>query len=111
MAKTSKYFGLCETCEHDATCMLRRSSRLEIIQCEEFSIRPIDSQSVPDQQVTEMGDPTEAARQGLCSNCLNVSTCGFPNARHGVVQCEEYILDEAGVVSQVKKNEHSRSAA
>ena len=46
----------------------------------------------------------EAARLGLCANCLNVVTCGFPNARHGVVQCEEYILDEAGVVSPVKKD-------
>ena len=111
MAKTNKYFGLCETCEHDDTCMLRRSSRLEIIQCEEFSIRPTDSQNIPSQQTTEVGDPMEAVRLGLCSNCLNVATCGFPNARHGVVQCEEYVLDEAGVVSPVKKAEHSRSAA
>jgi hypothetical protein len=111
MAKTTKYLGLCETCEHDETCMLRRSSRLEIIQCEEFSTRPTDSQSVPNRQATEIGDPMEAARLGLCSNCLNVLACGFPNARHGVVQCEEYILDEAGVVSPLKKTENSRSAA
>jgi hypothetical protein len=111
MAKTAKYFGLCETCEHDDTCMLRRSSRLEIIQCEEFSILPPESQSITTRQMAEIGDPMEAARLGLCANCLNVVTCGFPNARHGVVHCEEYILDEAGVVSPVKKAEHSQSAA
>ena len=111
MAKATKYFGLCETCEHDDTCMLRRSSRLEIIQCEEFSIRPQDDQVISHAQIEEAGDPMDAVRMGLCSNCLNVVTCGFPNARHGVVQCEEYILDEAGVVSSAKKTVHSRSAA
>lgn len=35
-----KHYGLCETCEHDSTCTLRRSTRLKIVQCEEFSLRP-----------------------------------------------------------------------
>ncbi len=31
-----KYYGLCETCEHDPNCTLRRSLQLKIIQCEEY---------------------------------------------------------------------------
>jgi hypothetical protein len=35
MADKPKHSGLCETCERDAICTLRRSTRLEIILCEE----------------------------------------------------------------------------
>jgi hypothetical protein len=93
MADRQKYRGLCETCEHDPTCMLRRSTQLEIIQCEEFSIQPAIPNSVPLPDFLA-ADPVEAARMGLCANCRSVDTCGFPNARRGVVQCEEYLLDE-----------------
>jgi hypothetical protein len=41
MAAMSKYHGLCETCDRDAACTLKRSSRLEIIHCEQFSTQPL----------------------------------------------------------------------
>ncbi len=109
MIKTAKYSGLCETCDYDATCTLRRSTQLKIVQCEEFSVQS----SIPKpatQDVALVSDLAEASILGLCSNCLNVATCGFPDARRGVVECEEYILDEAGVV-QPATPERSRSAA
>jgi hypothetical protein len=110
MPKIEKYFGLCETCEHDATCMLRRSAQLKIIQCEEFSTQPTAAKisSVPNE--TLLSDAPEYTRMGLCANCLNVTDCGFPNARQGVLQCEEYLLDEAGVIPPLEP-ERSRSAA
>jgi hypothetical protein len=37
----SKYLGLCQTCDQDSTCTLKRSPKLEIIQCEEYSTQPI----------------------------------------------------------------------
>ena len=40
MAANSKYHGLCETCDRDAICTLKRSSRLEIIHCEQYSTQP-----------------------------------------------------------------------
>ena len=110
MPKIQKYFGLCETCEHDATCMLRRSAQLKIIQCEEFSIQPTAAKTCAPPDETRISDALEDARLGLCANCLNVTDCGFPNARQGVVQCEEYLLDEAGVIPPIKP-ERSRSAA
>jgi hypothetical protein len=90
--------------------MLRRSTQLEIIQCEEFSTQPLASATPPSPSQTSFLDPKEAARLGLCANCLNVVTCGFPKARQGVLQCEEYILDEAGVIPPMQ-DEYSKSAA
>ncbi len=102
-----KYSGLCENCEHDATCLLRRSTVLKIIQCEEFSIQPIVAQPGPAKtEDVYSGEPS----MGLCANCVNIPTCGFPNARQGVVQCEEYVLDEAGVIPP-EEPKRSRSAA
>jgi hypothetical protein len=88
--------------------MLRRSTLLKIIECEEFSIAP----SVPDTGAREStpSDTVEAGALGLCANCLNVVTCGFSNARQGVLQCEEYVLDEAGVIPAVQID-YSKSAA
>ena len=104
----SKYHGLCETCEHDSTCMLRRSTKLEIIECEEFSIQPVAYKPNP-VHIGQGTDTAEAARMGLCANCINVATCGFPNARRGVQQCEEHRLDEKGEVPP--QTEYSESAA
>jgi hypothetical protein len=108
MAEMSKYYGLCETCEHDSTCMLRRSPILEIIQCEEFSIHPFAQKPSVAQTGVTM-DAKDSAGMGLCANCLHVANCGFPNARCGVLQCEEYQLDEEGIVPPLTK--YSKSAA
>jgi hypothetical protein len=110
MAYVPKYSGLCETCEHDPTCMLRRSTRLEIIQCEEFSTQLVPNKPVSIPVETMVADPTVVAMMGLCANCLNVVSCGFPAARHGVQQCEEYILDEKGAIPAIQA-ERSKSAA
>jgi hypothetical protein len=110
MADALKYSGLCETCEHDAACMLRRSPQFAIIQCEEFSILPVPSKAISARDESPHSNLAGAAVLGLCINCLHVMTCGFPEARKGVVQCEEYLLDEAGVVPPVQA-EYSRSAA
>jgi hypothetical protein len=110
MADMPKYTGLCETCEHDATCMLRRSPELAIIQCEEFSIMPVAGKALPSQDERLFSNSAGSAGLGLCANCLNIITCGFPKARKGVLQCEEYLLDEAGVVPPLQ-DEYSKSAA
>ena len=111
MAYVPKYSGLCETCDHDSTCMLRRSTRLEIYECEEFSNQPVADKAAAVHTMTMTADPKVAAMMGLCANCLNVVSCGFPAARHGVLQCEEYILDEAGVIPTIQTDERSESAA
>jgi hypothetical protein len=110
MPKNTKYFGLCETCEHDETCTLRRSTQLKIIQCEEFSTQPVSATLSPATNALLPSDSSEYTGMGLCANCLHVPDCGFPNARQGVLQCEEYVLDEAGVIPPTQPK-RSRSAA
>ncbi len=110
MTNMPKYFGLCETCEHDATCMLRRDPQLKIIECEEFSVQPSAASTIPVRDLTPDEDPIEIARMGLCANCSYVNTCGFPNARQNILQCEEYLLDEAGSTSPLIAG-RSKSAA
>jgi hypothetical protein len=109
MTEKTKYHGLCETCEHDPTCMLRRSTKLEIIQCEEFSIQPIASSPDSTKDGKTAVNTAETSRLGLCANCFNMVTCGFPNARQGVLQCEEHLLDEDGAIPA--QSEYSVSAA
>lgn len=110
MGDIPKYSGLCETCDHNATCMLRRSAQLEVIQCEEFSTRPVAGSPVPPKKQEAYRDLKETASLGICVNCLNAPGCGFPKARQGILQCEEYILDEAGVNPPIQ-DEYSQSAA
>jgi len=109
MAKRIKYHGLCETCEHDPTCMLRRSTKLDIIQCEEFSIQPVHQKPDFVHNGGAIANTAETSRLGLCANCLNMVTCGFPNARQGVLQCEEHLLDSGGAIPA--RSEYSVSAA
>jgi hypothetical protein len=41
MTNTVKYSGICETCDHDQACMLKRIPQLEIIECEHFCTHPV----------------------------------------------------------------------
>jgi hypothetical protein len=106
----TKYYGLCETCDYDDTCNLRRFSQLKVIQCEEFSIQPSPSMVISVRDPAMHSDPVAISRMGLCVNCQHILTCGFPNSRQNVLQCEEYMLDESGIQPSVQA-EPSRSAA
>jgi hypothetical protein len=109
MVEIAKYTGLCETCDHDATCTLRRSSQLKIVLCEEFSAQAAANKPFYVDETAAV-EPADAKALGLCANCLNRITCGFPNARNNVLFCEEHVLDETGLVPPVL-SECSRSAA
>lgn len=41
MANPVKYSGLCETCDNDQACRLKRIPQLEVIECEQFCTHPI----------------------------------------------------------------------
>ncbi len=67
MAAASEYSGLCETCDHDATCTLKRSRQLEIIHCEQFSTQPVMSRQTPAQE--EVAPPSSAPRDHGNATC------------------------------------------
>jgi hypothetical protein len=81
-----------------------------IIRCEEFSTQAGTGKAIPSGNLGMHSDLIETSRMGLCANCLNVLGCGFPNARQNVLQCEEYVLDNAGII-HVAQEEYSKSAA
>jgi hypothetical protein len=90
--------------------MLRRSPELAIIQCEEFSIRLVCGKALSPLDEMLLPNLSGFAGLGLCGNCINAITCGFPEARKGVLQCEEYRLDDAGATPP-RQVEYSESAA
>ncbi len=110
MTNLPKYSGLCETCDHDETCNLRRFPQLKIIHCEEFSTQTGTGMPIPARNLPANSHQIQMSGMGLCVNCWNALTCGLPDARQNVLQCEEYILDEAGIIPPIQA-ERSRSAA
>ena len=60
-----KYYGLCESCEHDETCTLRRSSRLKIVQCEDFSMRIVENRILPESGDSGIEDSAYLAQPGI----------------------------------------------
>jgi hypothetical protein len=110
MGDMPRYTGLCEICGHDATCGLRRSPELTIIHCEEFSAVSVADKTISNRDGNALSNLAGSAGLGLCANCLNCATCGFPQARQGVIQCEEHLLDDPGAVLPLQA-EYSKSAA
>ncbi len=66
VATSIKYHGLCETCDHDATCTLKRSPRLEIIHCEQFTTQPVIQKQtpVPDKESPSAGPRSQGFGSG-----------------------------------------------
>ena len=89
---SSPYRDLCSTCNHAEVCGWRSTPQRPIFFCEEFdtstpcpppeSARPIPGPTPEKQALTE--------RTGLCMNCDNAATCGFPKVEGGIWHCTEY---------------------
>ena len=67
------------------------------MQCEEFMIGEPQSAKAAREPATPGVSRAKACnggtpdhRMGLCSNCDELETCTFPDARQGVLHCEEY---------------------
>jgi hypothetical protein len=73
MVDVSKYRGLCETCDYDSTCTLKRSPKLEIIQCEEYATQPIMGKRTSVQKeltssaASDTGGIASCEQGGLCT--------------------------------------------
>jgi hypothetical protein len=59
MANAVKYSGLCETCDNDQACMLKRIPQFEIIECEQFCTHPVVNNVSAVAADTTNGDPAE----------------------------------------------------
>jgi F420-non-reducing hydrogenase iron-sulfur subunit len=76
MAQMHRHYGLCEDCDRDAACTLKRSVRLAIIECEEFvPARPKLSKMNKTRGGTMSSDPLE---QTVSLNVKSVEDSPFP---------------------------------
>ncbi len=89
--------GLCSTCNNSATCALRLRRGFDALYCEMFDdyVPPmtevIDEVKLGSLQTGAGSEKTVSTPlKGLCVNCKNRETCGYPKAEGGVWHCEEY---------------------
>ena len=94
MSENIRHLGLCMTCKNASGCMFKQYPNKPVLYCEEFEI-----DSPPSVETAEQATPTtysfDAEKEslksmGLCCNCENLETCGFPKPEGGVWHCEEY---------------------
>lgn len=84
--------GICSTCEHVSTCMLRRKNKKPVFFCEEF--QPAGN-LWPSSRRDETTYGGEAGRSGssylgLCRTCRKRSSCTFAKPGGGTWHCTDY---------------------
>ena len=91
-----EYRSLCSTCKNAVDCAFQKDRPQPTLYCEEFEIdispsakitgkeKPLPTASV------DAEDKDSGKFIGLCSNCDNRRTCGFPKHEGGIWHCEEY---------------------
>jgi len=94
MSENLRNLGLCMTCNNASDCMFKQLPNQPVLYCEEFEIDSAPSVET-DEQITPAPFSFDAEKEslksmGLCCNCENRETCGFPKPEGGVWHCEEY---------------------
>jgi hypothetical protein len=101
MSETTKYRGLCSTCQRVSSCTYPREADRPISYCCEYEGYEDCEGSVSLALLTRdhmlsrgtgsgARDTDSAVFKGLCGNCRNRDTCTFPKPEGGVWHCEEY---------------------
>jgi hypothetical protein len=96
MTEDIRHIRLCSNCKNAPTCTFPKDPNRPSFYCEEFEI-----EELPPQKIAEKGrtPPTDfhfskekdtTGFRGLCGDCENHRTCGFPKLDGGVWHCEEY---------------------
>lgn len=87
--------GICETCNHNATCLFLKASRHPVWYCDEFDATNTSVKSDKPAAVS-MPKPAdhyfgEAIHVGLCANCDSRTGCSYRKPGVTVVECENYL--------------------
>ena len=85
--------GLCATCNHAASCAIRKASRKPVWFCEEF-----DNYLAPSGHAAEAAGSTRMKREpkpnggaaGLCANCDSRENCSYRTPGAEIWFCEQY---------------------
>ena len=88
--------GICSTCEHMSTCMLRRNNKKPVLFCEEF--QPAGNPWPPSRrgETTHGGGAMRSGSSylGLCRTCRKLSSCPFAKPGGGTWHCTDYEKEE-----------------
>jgi hypothetical protein len=93
MTENINRIRLCSNCKNAPTCTFPKDPDRPSLYCEEFEI-----EELPHKKITEMPpiashftkEKDTSGFKGLCSDCENRKTCGFPKLEGGIWHCEEY---------------------
>ena len=93
-ASRCQELGICQSCNHRATCLFLASARRPIFFCEEFDDRDSESSApVTAPSATPLREEInygEAQEQGLCANCATKADCMNRQPGAAVWHCEDY---------------------
>ncbi|NLW85139.1 MAG: hypothetical protein GXY41_12165 [Phycisphaerae bacterium] len=89
--------SLCSSCLHKTTCTFPNDRQTPAFFCEEFEIDPgpiLKKAGIETSAQTALAESTDDDSDsfiGLCGNCDNRKTCGYPKPEGGIWHCEEYL--------------------
>jgi len=95
MTENINRISLCSNCKNAPTCTFPKDPNRPSFYCEEFEIEDVHPSVKTIRKDVSLATPSVDAEDsgkfiGLCSNCDNRRTCGFPRLEGGVWHCEEY---------------------
>lgn len=88
--------SLCSSCKNGAGCSFQKDRPKPVVYCEEFEIEAGPFAKISEKikplspPSAEGNDKKTGPYNGLCTNCDNRKTCGFPKPESGIWHCEEY---------------------
>ncbi len=80
--------SLCANCKNAPTCTFPKDPDKPSLYCEEFEIEELPHKKIIDSHFNK--EKGTSGLKGLCSDCENYKTCGFPKPEGGIWHCEEY---------------------
>lgn len=90
MAEDIRRISLCFNCKNAPDCTYQKDPNKPLLYCEEFEIEELPDRKIP-QTPADLGQEKDVLEfKGLCSDCDNRKTCGFPKPEGGIWHCEEY---------------------
>lgn len=94
LSKASEHRSICSSCVNLALCAFVNGSAQQqpVLYCEEFYSGNGGSAPIACKMEITISDERGGIenRKGLCVNCDNCVSCGFPEYEGGIWHCEEY---------------------
>jgi hypothetical protein len=93
MVEDIRRISLCSNCKNAPSCTFPKDTDRPSLYCEEFEIEELPQKKItwtPPVKSHFTREKDTDGFKGLCGDCENRRTCGFPKLDGGVWHCEEY---------------------